>query len=161
MASRNFWRSSALSMTSALAPIISTPYFLSTPEASRASAVLSAVWPPHGRQQRVRPLLGDDLLDHLRRDRLDVGGVGDVGIGHDRRRVRIDQHDPVALGAERLAGLHAGIVELAGLADDDRAGADDQDGGDVGAFGHRVSRARTRTCSRAGPRSELQVKAPV
>jgi hypothetical protein len=29
---------------------------------------------------------------------------------------------------QRLAGLRAGIVELAGLADDDRAGADDEDG---------------------------------
>ena len=46
MASRNFWRSSALSMTSALAPIISTPYFLSAPEASSDRAVFSAVWPP-------------------------------------------------------------------------------------------------------------------
>ena len=46
MASRNFWRSSALSMTSAFAPIISTPYFFSAPEASRARAVFSAVWPP-------------------------------------------------------------------------------------------------------------------
>ena len=30
------------------------------------------------------------------------------------------------------------IVELAGLADHDRAGADDQDRGDVGSFGHRL-----------------------
>ncbi len=43
MASLNFWRSSALSMTSARAPIISTPCLLSTPEASRARAVFSAV----------------------------------------------------------------------------------------------------------------------
>ena len=46
MASRNFWRSSALSITAALAPIISTPYFSSTPARSRARAVFSAVWPP-------------------------------------------------------------------------------------------------------------------
>jgi hypothetical protein len=46
MASRNFWRSSALSMTSALAPIISTPHFFSAPLASSARAVFSAVWPP-------------------------------------------------------------------------------------------------------------------
>ncbi len=46
MASRNFWRSSALSMTSALAPIISTPYLARTPLASSARAVFSAVWPP-------------------------------------------------------------------------------------------------------------------
>ena len=52
------------------------------------------------------------------------------------RRIGIHQHHPVALLAQRLAGLRAGIVELAGLADDDRAGADDQDRGDVGPFGH-------------------------
>ena len=46
MASRNFWRSSALSMTSALAPIISTPYLARVPSASRARAVFRAVWPP-------------------------------------------------------------------------------------------------------------------
>ena len=34
----------------------------------------------------------------------------------------------IALVLQRLAGLRAGIVELAGLADDDRPGADDQDG---------------------------------
>jgi hypothetical protein len=66
------------------------------------------------------PLLLDDLRHDLGRDRLDIGGVGELGIGHDRRRVRVDQHDPVALGAQRLAGLRPGIVELAGLADDDR-----------------------------------------
>ena len=92
--------------------------------------------PAHGRQQGVGTLLLDDLGDDLGRDRLDIGGVGEIRIGHDRRRVRIDQDDPVALGAQRLAGLGAGIVELAGLADDDRAGADDEDRGDVGAFGH-------------------------
>jgi hypothetical protein len=46
IASRNNSRSSALSITAARAPIISTPYFLSTPERSRLSAVLSAVCPP-------------------------------------------------------------------------------------------------------------------
>ena len=52
----------------------------------------------HGRQQRVRAArAGDDLLDDLRRDRLDIGGVGQLRIGHDRRRVRVDQDDPVAL----------------------------------------------------------------
>jgi len=42
------------------------------------------------------------------------------------RRIRIDQDDLVALRAQRLAGLRAGVVELARLADHDRAGADDQ-----------------------------------
>src|SRR4029079_5629671 len=76
--------------------------------------------------------LGDDL----RRDRLDISGVGEIGIGHDRRRVRVHQDDPVALFLEPLAGLRAGIVELTGLADDDRARADDQDRFDVGSLRH-------------------------
>ena len=83
--------------------------------------------PAHRRQQRVRALDRDDLLDHLPGDRLDVGRVGHVGIGHDRRRIRVDEDDAIALLAQRLAGLRAGIIELARLADDDRAGADDQD----------------------------------
>ena len=41
----------------------------------------------HRRQQRVGPLALDDLLDHLPGDRLDVGDVGHLRVGHDRRRV--------------------------------------------------------------------------
>ena len=108
----------------------------------------------HGRQKRESARYGvaldrDDLGHHFRRDRLDIGAVRHVGIGHDRGGVRIDEHDAVALGAQRLAGLDPGIVELAGLTDDDRARADDQNGGDVGPLRHespstRVSDARSR-----------------
>ena len=96
-----------------LAPISSTPYFSSTPASCSAIAVLSAVWPPRVAQQRVGALLGDDLLDELRGDRLDVGGVGELRVGHDRGRVGVDQDDPQALGLEHPAGLGAGVVELA------------------------------------------------
>ncbi|MNV06527.1 hypothetical protein D3C71_969090 [compost metagenome] len=104
----------------------------------------------HGRQQGVGALLGDDLLDDVRGDRLDIGGVGHLRVGHDGGGVRVDQDDPVALGLQRLAGLNPGIVELTRLADDDRAGADDQDGLDVCALGHRLllSSSRPRTPSR-------------
>ncbi len=46
IASRNSSRSSALSMASAVAPIISMPSRSSTPILRSDSAVLSAVWPP-------------------------------------------------------------------------------------------------------------------
>ena len=46
IASRNRSRSSALSIASAVAPIISTPNLSSTPMRRSDSAVLSAVWPP-------------------------------------------------------------------------------------------------------------------
>ncbi len=53
--------------------------------------------PAHGRQHRVRTLLGDDGLQHLGRGRLDVGHIGQIGVGHDRGRVGVDQNDLVAL----------------------------------------------------------------
>ena len=97
--------------------------------------------PAHGRQQREAAgddvaLLLDDLGHDLRRDRLDIGRVRQIRVGHDGGRIGIDQDDPVALVLERLAGLRARIIELAGLADDDRTRADDQDRGNVGPFGH-------------------------
>jgi hypothetical protein len=88
------------------------------------------------RQHRVRLLGLDHLLEHFRRERLDIGPVSRTRIGHDRGRVGVDQHDPVAILPQRLAGLGAGIVELAGLADDDRAGANEQDRVEVVAAGH-------------------------
>ena len=90
----------------------------------------------HRGQQRIRLLDGDDLLDDLRQDRLDIGCVRQVRIGHDRRGVRVHEDDAVALGLQRLHGLNAGIIELAGLADDDRAGANDEDRGDICALRH-------------------------
>ena len=90
----------------------------------------------HGRQKRIGAFLGDDFLDNLDRDGFDISGIGQPRICHDRGRVRIHQNDAIALSAERLAGLRAGIVEFAGLADDDRPGANDHDGFDVSALRH-------------------------
>src|SRR5262249_54556220 len=77
----------------------------------------------HRRQQRVGLFRGDDALGGLPVDRLDVDRVRGFRIGYDRRRARVDQDDAVAFLLERLAGLRAGIVEFASLADDDRSGA--------------------------------------
>ena len=90
----------------------------------------------HVGEKGVGALALDHALDRARRDRLDVGAVGGLGVGHDRGRVGVDEHDLVALAAKRAAGLGAGVVELAGLADHDGAGADDEDLLDVGALGH-------------------------
>ena len=82
--------------------------------------------PADRRQQRIGLLAGDDLGDELRRQRFHVGPVGKIRVGHDGRRVRVDQNDLVPLLLERLAGLRTRIVELAALSDDDRAGTDNQ-----------------------------------
>src|SRR5262249_43440824 len=85
-------------------------------------------------------LLLDDLGDDLGRDRLDISRIREIGIGHDRRRIGVHQHDPIAFGLERLDRLRPGIIELAGLTDDDRPSADDEDRGDVGPLGHVARR---------------------
>ena len=91
-----------------------------------------------GRQQRVGTLALDDRGEHFRRERLDVGAVGQLRVGHDRRRVAVDEDHLEPLGAQRLARLAARVVELARLADDDRAGADDEDAFQIGSAWHRV-----------------------
>ncbi len=91
------------------------------------------------RQQAVGLLPANHLLHHLRRDRLDVGPVGQFRVGHDRRRVAVDQDDLETLLPEHLAGLGSRIVELAGLTDDDRPRADDQYLVDVLTFRHTSS----------------------
>ena len=80
----------------------------------------------HRRQQCIGTFASDDLLHGAGGDRLDVGCVGHARIGHDGRRVRVDQHHPVALFFERLARLRARVVEFAGLANHDWPGADNQ-----------------------------------
>ena len=64
------------------APISSTSNLFSTPSRARSSAQLSAVWPPIvGSSASGRSAL-DDLGDHRPGDRLDVGRVGHLRIGH-------------------------------------------------------------------------------
>ncbi len=98
--------------------------------------------PAHRREKREAArhrvaFLGDDLGDNFGRDRLNIRAVGQVRVGHDRRRIGIDEDDPIALLTQRLAGLGAGIIEFAGLPDDDRAGTYDHDGRNIGPAGHR------------------------
>ena len=106
--------------------------------------------PAKRRQQRVGALALDHLADRARQQRLDVGRVGELGVGHDRGRVRVDEHDLVALLAQDLARLDAGVVELGRLADHDRARAEDQDPLDVIASRH--SRSPRGPAARPRPR---------
>ena len=90
-----------------------------------------------GGQQNVGLLPVDDAGEHLGAEGFHVGGIGELGVGHDGGRVGVGQHHPVALVAQHPAGLGAGVVELAGLADDDGARPDEQDRLDVGPLRHR------------------------
>ena len=90
----------------------------------------------HGRQQRVGALFFDDLGNNFGGDRLDIGGVGQTGVGHNCRRVRVHEDHAVALFSQRLTGLGTGVVEFTRLTDNNRTSTDNHDRGDVSSFGH-------------------------
>src|SRR6478609_7512822 len=75
-------------------------------------------------------------------ERLDVGATHQLRIRHDRRWVRVDEHDVVPEVAERLGSLGPRVVELAGLADHDGPRANQQDFFDVFAARHGGALAR-------------------
>ncbi len=136
MALRNSSRSSAMSMASREAAISSTAELLEHAFTHEVERGVERGLAAHRGQHGVGPFLLDDARDRAPVDRLDVDGVGHLRVGHDRGGVRVHEDDAVALLLQRLAGLGAGIIELARLADDDRACADDQDALDVCASGH-------------------------
>ena len=76
--------------------------------------------PTHRRQDSIDILFFNDLCDHLFGDRFDIGTVSEFRIGHDRRRVGVDQYDTVSEFLECLGSLCAGVVKFTGLPDDDR-----------------------------------------
>src|SRR5208282_1261085 len=99
---------------------------------------LSANGRQNGKARAGRHLALDanNLFQILACQRLNISSIGRLGIGHDGGRVRVREHDFKALRLERLASLRAGVVELSRLADDDGAGAKDQDFRDVSSFWH-------------------------
>ena len=90
-----------------------------------------------GRQQRVGLLVGDDRLERFpasaARRRCDPPISGSVMIVAGLLLTRTTSRPSAS---QRLARLRAGVVELARLADHDRAGADDEDAFEIGSFGH-------------------------
>ena len=44
------------------------------------------------RQHGIRLFLLNQLLNHLKRQRLNVYMIGDILVGHDGRRVRVEKH---------------------------------------------------------------------
>ena len=77
---------------------------------------------PHGGQQGVRALRCNHLGHHIRDEGLNVGAVRHFRIGHDGGRVGIHQHHLKAFVPQGFTGLGSGVVELAGLTDDNRPG---------------------------------------
>ncbi len=78
-------------------------------------------------EDRVRPLALQDRRDRPRLERLDVRARRHLRVGHDRRRIGVDEDDLIPLFPQRLGALRAGVVELAGLPDDDGTGPENHD----------------------------------
>ena len=76
------------------------------------------------RHDGIGTLVTDDLGHVFERQRLHIDLVGDMRVGHDRRRIGIHQDHLVPLLFQREAGLRPRIVELGGLTDHDRPRAD-------------------------------------
>src|SRR5439155_11726861 len=103
------------------------------------------------RQQRIRPLALDHLGNGLGVQRLEIGRVRPLQVGHDRGGVRVDEHDAKAFAPKHPAGLRACIVELARLPDANRTGADDQDRAKIGALRHVLAIRSKNGRASSGP----------
>ncbi len=90
----------------------------------------------HGRQHRIRTLFFDDFAYHFPVNRLDVGGISHFRVGHDGGRVGVHQNNAVALFAQGLTRLSAGVVKLTRLTDNNRARAQNQDAFYICTFWH-------------------------
>ena len=88
------------------------------------------------REQCIGAFATDDFVQNVDAQRFDVGAVGHFGVGHDGGRVGVHQHHFVAFAAQHLAGLHAGVVEFAALANHDRARTNEHNLLDVGTLRH-------------------------
>ena len=128
------------------------------PRPSSAQAQFSAVCPP---RVGSRASIGVPLVAARARgscvtasadDRLEVGPIREGRIGHDRRRVGVDEDDPVALLPEGLARLRSRIVELAALTDDDGTGPDDEYRVNVVSSWHRLRSAEDSPAPRFAQR---------
>ncbi len=92
----------------------------------------------HGRQQNIGLFQLDYARDGLPLDWLDIGRIRHRRVGHNGCGIGIHQNNPVALFAQRLAGLGTRVIKLAGLADNNWTGAQNQDAFNVSSLWHRA-----------------------
>ena len=77
-------------------------------------------------QNGIGTLVANNLSHILQSQRLHIDLVRNGCVGHNGSGVGVAQHNFVSLFLQGKACLGTGIVKLSGLADDNRAGADDQ-----------------------------------
>ncbi|MNB90569.1 hypothetical protein D3C75_376290 [compost metagenome] len=90
----------------------------------------------HRRQNCIRTLFFNNFAYHFPVNRLDVGRISHIRVGHDGGRVGVHQNYAVTLFTQGFTRLGTRVVEFTGLADNDRASAKDQDAFYVCTFWH-------------------------
>ena len=90
----------------------------------------------HGGEDGVGAFDSDDPLRRFHGDGFDVGAIGPLRVRHDRRGIGVQEDGAVPLFPQRLQRLHARVIELAGLPDDDGTRAEEENGLEVFSSGH-------------------------
>jgi len=78
----------------------------------------------------------EDLHNGFGVQRPEIYMVGHSGIRHDGSRIAVDKNRLDPIFAQRPEGLGTGVVKFTGLADNDGAGAYNQDAVKIFSFGH-------------------------
>ena len=113
--------------------------FLEHTFASQIQGTIECSLPAHCGQQSIGTLPLNNFGHGPPFHRLDVGRIRHGRIRHDRRRIRVHQNHPVTLFPQGFTGLSTRVVKLAGLPDNNGAGAEDQDTFKIGSFWHKLS----------------------
>ncbi|OQC02603.1 MAG: hypothetical protein BWX80_03078 [Candidatus Hydrogenedentes bacterium ADurb.Bin101] len=95
--------------------------FVQHPGLGQLRGKIQAALAAQVRQQRIRPLFFNNLGEGFHIERLYIGGIGHDRVGHNGCRIGIYQQGFIPQRAQRLAGLGTGVIELACLANDNRA----------------------------------------
>ena len=90
----------------------------------------------HRGQHRIGAFFSNNFFYRLPHNRLDIGNIRHIGVGHNRGGVGIHQNDFIAFFTQGFTRLCARIVKFTSLTDNDRASADNKDGFKVGTFRH-------------------------
>ena len=95
----------------------------------------------------------EDVDDRLRLERFEIHMVCDDRVGHDGRRVGIDEGDLDAFFLQTAGSLDYRVVKFAGLSNDNRSAANDEDRLDAVVFGHFFFIRAPHPCFGAGIRA--------
>ena len=85
----------------------------------------------------IGTLVADDFRHIFQGQRFHIDLVGNGGVGHNGGGIGIDQNHLITFFPQGKTSLCAGVVKFRGLADDNRAGADDHDFLDICTLCHK------------------------